>query len=195
MNPKSRRHEDAESTKKALLKRAQHMFAEAGYAKTSMDELVKQEQLTKGALYYHFKDKKSLFEGVVDGLIADMVRLVSTAVDTEEDPWERTVLAIESYLEGCLNDVYLRVVIQEAPAVLGWTRWREKEKRSVMGLATALIKELMDANYIKKQPIDMLAYMIFGAITEAAIGIAFSDEPNEARKHAKDVLERMVRGF
>lgn len=195
MNPKSRRQDDAEHTKKALLKRAQYLFAEDGYAKTSIDEIVRQEQLTKGALYYHFKDKKTLFEQVVDGLLEEMVKRVSTAIDTEIDPWERTLIAIETYLEGCLNHAYRHIVIREAPVILGWTKWREKEKHSVLGLSTVLIKELMESKYIKNQPIDLLAYIIFGAITEAAIGIAHSDDPHTARKQAKDVLEKLVKAL
>ncbi|WP_238404424.1 TetR/AcrR family transcriptional regulator [Paenibacillus paridis] len=195
MNLKTRRQDDAEHTKKALLKRAQHLFAEDGYAKTSIDEIVRQEQLTKGALYYHFKDKKNLFEHVVDGLLEEMVKQVSTAIDTESDPWERTLIAIETYLEGCLNHDYRRIVIQEAPVILGWTKWREKEKLSVRGLSTVLIKELMESKYIKDQPIDLLAYIIFGAITEAAIGIAHSDDPHAARKQAKDILEKLVKAL
>lgn len=37
--------------------------------------------------------------------------------------------------------------------------------------------------------------MIFGAITEAAIGIAHSDDPSEARKQAKNILEKMVKAL
>ncbi|RCW51913.1 hypothetical protein [Paenibacillus prosopidis] len=52
-----------------------------------------------------------------------MVKCVSTAIDTEIDPWERTSIAIETYLEGCLNHAYRHIVIQEAPVILGWTKW------------------------------------------------------------------------
>jgi len=62
-----------------------------------------------------------------------------------------------------------------------------------MGLATVLINELMESSYIKKQSIDLLAYMIFGAITEEAIGIAHSDDQNEARIQAKNVLVKIVK--
>ncbi|WP_141506260.1 TetR/AcrR family transcriptional regulator [Paenibacillus luteus] len=195
MNLKSRRQDDAEHTKKALLKRAQYLFAEDGYAKTSIDEIARQEQLTKGALYYHFKDKKTLFEQVVDGLLEEMVKQVSTAIDTEIDPWERTLIAIETYLEGCLNPAYRHIVIQEAPVILGWTKWREKEKHSVLGLSTVLLNELMESKYMKKQPIELLAHIIFGAITEAAIGIAHSEDPYAARKQAKDVLEKLIKAL
>ncbi|MFD0589340.1 TetR/AcrR family transcriptional regulator [Paenibacillus sp. GCM10027627] len=192
MNSKLRRHDDAESTKKALVQRAQSLFAEVGYSKTSIDEIVRQEQLTKGALYYHFKDKKDLFEHVVDQLVAGMVARVSMAVDTETDPWERAQIAIETYLDGCLNAAYLHIVIMEAPAVLGWTIWRDKEKQSIMGLSVMLIKELMDNGHIKQQNVDLLAFILFGAITEAAIGIAHSSDKLEAREQANDILKRIV---
>jgi AcrR family transcriptional regulator len=193
INPQ--RQNNADMTRKALIKRAQQLFAEAGYADTKIDEIVRQEQLTKGAVYYHFKDKKGLFEKVVDGLLEDMVQRVAAAVDTETDPWERTLIAIETYLEGCLNHTYLHIVIQEAPVVLGWMKWKEKEKHSVLGLSTLLLKELMEAKYIQKQSVELLAAIIFGAITEAAIGIAHASDRMEAHHQARDLLVRMIKAL
>jgi AcrR family transcriptional regulator len=195
MDTKRSRQAHSEATKKALMKRAAQLFAVNGYAHTSIDEIVRQEQLTKGAIYYYFKDKKSLFEGVVDELLKEMVHYVSVAVDTQNDPWDRTLTAIETYLDGCMDSVYRQIVIMEAPAVLGWAKWKEKERGSVVGLSAILLQELMDANYIEQQSLQLLTSIIFGAITEAAIGIAHAEEPYRARDEARQVLEKMVRSL
>ncbi|GKU80098.1 TetR/AcrR family transcriptional regulator [Paenibacillus sp. L3-i20] len=195
MKRKLKRPEDVETTKQLLLRRAEQRFAEIGYAKTSIDEIVKQEQLTKGAMYYHFKDKRDLFEQVVDRLLQEIVDRILNAIDGQDDPWEKTMIAIDTYLEGCLQLAYRRIVIQEAPAILGWKEWREKEKRSVMKLSTMLLMELMASSYIKEQSVELLNDILFGAITEAAIGIAHSNDPSEARIQAKSILERMLKAM
>lgn len=191
-NPKQ---DHAESTKDALLRRAELLFAEFGYAKTSIDEMVKLEQMTKGAFYYYFKDKRAIFEQVVDRLLVEMVERITREIDRKIDPWERAMTALEAYLEGCLHPAYRQIVLQEAPVILGWTHWREKEKRSVMGLSIMLLQELMQSGKIKNQPVNMLAYILFGAITEAAIGITEAAEPVEARKQARFILEQMLHSF
>lgn len=195
MNEQIPKQEHTESTRDALLRRAESLFAEFGYAKTPIEEIVKQEQLTKGAFYYYFKDKRAIFEQVVDRLLSEMVERVTGAINDKADSWERALTALETYLEGCLQPVYRHIVLQEAPVVLGWTEWRDKELRSVMSLSAMLLEELMESGNIQKQPVNMLANILFGAITEAAIGIADADDPVEARKQAKLILVQLLKSF
>ncbi|MFC4305409.1 TetR/AcrR family transcriptional regulator [Cohnella boryungensis] len=195
MNRQIPKQVQAESTRAALLRRAELLFTEFGYAKTSIDEIVKQEQLTKGAFYYNFKDKRAIFEQVVDQFLDEMVGRITRTIEPMVDPWERALTALEVYLEGCIQPAYRQIVLQEAPVVLGWADWREKEKNSVIGLSTLLLQELVNSGDIRNKSIPMLAYILFGAITEAAIGIAESDDPAEARKQAKQILELLLKSF
>ncbi len=124
-----------------------------------------------------------------------MQERITAAIERIADPWERALNALETYLEGCLQPSYRRIVLQEAPVVLGWAEWREKEKRSIMSLTTMLLQDLMDAGRMKKQPIEILVYILFGAITEAALGIADSDEQEDTREQAKQIIERMLQSL
>lgn len=178
-----------------MLRRAESGFAEFGYSKTSIDEIVKQEQLTKGAVYYYFKDKRDLFEQVVNRLLNKMVDDITGAIEREEDPWRRVLSAVGKYLEGCLQPAYRNIVLREAPVILGWTAWREKEKQTVAGVSTLLLQELMEAGLIRKQPLDLLTGILFGVITEAAIGIAESPDPAEARQQAELILIRILKSL
>lgn len=195
MNEQNTKYINAEATKEALLHRAEILFAELGFAKTSIDEIVKHEQLTKGAFYYHFKDKKAIFEQVVDRFLEKIVVRINGAAGVKKDPWERAMTALDIYLEECLQPSYRRIVLQEGPAALGWKQWREKEKRSVMSVSALLLQELMESGHITKQPPDLLADILFGAVTEAAIGIAEADDPTAARTQVGSILERMLRSF
>jgi AcrR family transcriptional regulator len=195
MNRRIPKQDANESTRDALLRRAENLITEHGYGKTSIDEIVRQEQLTKGAFYYYFKDKRAVFEQVVDRLLNGMVEMIGTEIAAVSGPWERALTALEVYLEGCLQPSYRVNVLQEAPVILGWTSWREKEKHSVMGLVTTLLKELMEAGLIRKQPVHMPANILFGAITEAAIGIAEAGDPAVARKQATRILEQLLKAL
>jgi AcrR family transcriptional regulator len=195
MSEKTRRQEYAETTRQALLAAARSLFARDGYAETSIDEIVRHERLTKGALYHHFKNKKELFDAVVDDFLAEMVAQVTSAVQSAADPWERAITALDVFLAGCLNPAYQRIVIHEAPAVLGWSAWREKEQRSGMALVATLLDDLIAANLIQRQPVELVAQILVAAIMEAALAITHSADPAATRKEARRVLERIIRAL
>ncbi len=62
---------DSEGDKKAItrekiLQAALTCFANKGYHKTTMDDIVAQSGLSKGALYWHFKNKQDLFFSLIE---------------------------------------------------------------------------------------------------------------------------------
>jgi TetR/AcrR family acrAB operon transcriptional repressor len=64
---RTRRREDAEPSRKQLMAAAIDAFARHGYQGTSIDRIARDVGVTKGAVYYHFRDKEELlFEAVKD---------------------------------------------------------------------------------------------------------------------------------
>ena len=60
MTPKS-----TEDRRQQILEAALQRFAENGYDKTSMDDIVRLSGLSKGTLYWYFKSKQELYAGVL----------------------------------------------------------------------------------------------------------------------------------
>lgn len=54
-----------------ILEAAVSCFAEKGYHETTMDDIVRHSGLSKGALYWHFENKKALFRSLVELWQAD----------------------------------------------------------------------------------------------------------------------------
>ncbi len=63
---KSRRELYSEATRAALLDEATTLFAERGYAGTSLEDVASASQVTRGAVYHHFASKQALFEAVLE---------------------------------------------------------------------------------------------------------------------------------
>jgi AcrR family transcriptional regulator len=77
---KSRKTEQAEATRAAILAVARELFAEMGYANAGTEEVVKRARITRGALYHHFRDKEALFCGVYEVVLSDLyARIVKAA--------------------------------------------------------------------------------------------------------------------
>jgi AcrR family transcriptional regulator len=66
MEVKSWKQQQADRTHEQLLESARVLFVEKGYAATSLEEM------TRGALYHHFNDKRARFDAVVARSIEEM---------------------------------------------------------------------------------------------------------------------------
>lgn len=58
--------EEAEVTRQAILQSAMDTFYEKGYSKTTFDEIAKRINLTKGAVYWHFRNKPDLIAAIIN---------------------------------------------------------------------------------------------------------------------------------
>ena len=72
-----RTKEDAEQTKTEILNSALELFYEKGFARTTFDEIAKRINLTKGAVYWHFRNKTDL--------LAELMR--RTFTEKEQKTW------------------------------------------------------------------------------------------------------------
>ena len=80
-----RRGEKSEPSRKQLMTAAIDCFARLGYQGTSIDRIARDAGVTKGAVYYHFRDKEELlFEAVKDrvgGFEQQVLKTVAPAED------------------------------------------------------------------------------------------------------------------
>src|SRR5215475_6986219 len=152
---KSRRELYSEATRAALLDEATMLFAERGYAGTSLEDVASASQVTRGAVYHHFASKQALFEAVLD-MQEERAMAVVVAAATASDPWERAMLALEAFLVQCCDPTYGRLVWLEGPAALGWHRWRECERKYAYGLVERFIRDLVEGGCLDGSAFDSL---------------------------------------
>jgi AcrR family transcriptional regulator len=180
---KSRRELYSEATRAALLDEATALFAERGYAGTSLEDVASASQVTRGAVYHHFASKQALFEAVLDLQEARVTAEVIAAASTA-DPWDAAMLALDTYLTHCCDPVYGRLVWLEGPAALGWHRWRECEKDYAYGLVERFIRDLVDGGYLRDTAFDSLVRFAFWMLGGA--GLAVAEAPPEDKPRVRD---------
>ena len=59
-----RTKEEAEQTRQAILDAAVNLFADQGYAYTSLEQIAKAAEVTRGAIYWHFKNKAEIYDAL-----------------------------------------------------------------------------------------------------------------------------------
>lgn len=178
-----------ESTRDALVESALELFTKRGYAGTSLDAIVKRARVTKGALYHHFHGKQALFEAAFNHVETVAMGMLTAVVDGEGTAWERAMAGIQAYIRVCLEPSYQRIVIHEAPVVMGWERWREAEEHFSYGLVRATVESLVTSGEIEQLPVEVTARILFGALSAGAETIASSADPKAT---AVDVTRTIV---
>ncbi|MFI6923105.1 TetR/AcrR family transcriptional regulator [Nonomuraea spiralis] len=89
-------------TRERIQRVALELFAERGYDKTTLQEVAERLEITRPALYYHFRTKEAILSSVVDRLVVSIDELVEWA---REQP--RTLEARQEILRrisGLLED-------------------------------------------------------------------------------------------
>ncbi|HEX6460938.1 MAG TPA: TetR/AcrR family transcriptional regulator [Thermoleophilaceae bacterium] len=183
----------SEATRAKLVKVARRLFAKRGYAAVGTEEVVKKAGVTRGALYHQFADKKDLFRAVFEQVEAEVTqRIVAQAGAFASDPVQELRTGTKLWLDASLDPEVRRIVLLDAPAVLGFEEWRQIVARHALGVLAAGLEGAMEAGVIARQPVMALAHVITGALDAAALYVAESDDPEAARKDMEPVLDRMV---
>ncbi len=191
----TRKAEQADATRAALVAVARQLFTERGYAATSTTEIVERAGVTRGALYHHFAAKEELFRAVFEQLEAEVTEHVAREALTGADALEQLRLGSRAYLDVCLDPAVQRVVLVEGPSVLGWETWQQIEQRYGYGLVVAGIEAAMAARLVDTQPVEPLAHVLFGALTEAGMVVARADDPRTARAEMDAAMDRLLDGL
>ncbi len=182
MERKGRQAERSADTTRSLLTSARALFGERGYAAVSLNDVVVRAGVTKGAVYHHFRDKRSLLAAVVAELEAELADEIRTVIADVDDPVDQLQVGCQVFLDGCLDPIARRIVLLDAPAVLGWQEARDIDMANGLGIMVALLERGMTAGSIQRQPVRPLAHLFLGAAIEAGMLIAYANDPSTERR-------------
>ena len=187
--------ERSAATRGALIAVARRLFTERGYVGVATEEIVREANVTRGALYHHFSDKRDLFRAVHEQVEEDMVGAITEAIAGIEDPVDLLVAANRRFLDLCTDPNWTRIPLIDAPSVLGWSEWRAVDMRYGLGLATAALTTAMEAGAIGRAPVRPLAHILLAAMGEAGLMIAQADDPEAERGEVEPTLVALIDGL
>lgn len=195
MTVETRRAARAAGTRSELIAVARRLFAERGFAGSSTEEIVLQAGVTRGALYYHFRNKEDLFRAVYAAVQEDVVEQVSAVAMAEAQPWDGIVAGCAAYLDASLDPATQRIALLDAPSVLGWEAWREIGFQHLFGLLATGLHWGMAAGELADHPVTPLVHVLLGALNEGAMFIARADDRVAARDQVGAVIARLLTGM
>lgn len=193
----SRRQQFSASTRKALVEAAQSLFTERGYAATSLDAIVSQAKVTKGALYHHYSGKQALFEAVFELVEQNASKAITKAARGSSDPWEKSQAALRAFLQAVQDPGYRRIVMQEGPAVLGYERFREQEQRSSYAIMLDIVRNVLTAGdwELDEPMVDTFTRIFHGALSGAGEHVATADDHLQASVRVEAAIGLILTGL
>lgn len=186
---------DAAVTRRTILDAARATFAEGGYQAATLDGIALRAGVTRGAVHHHFGDKHELFVEVFEEVEREINDAVVTAALTA------TPTGLEPFRAGCLKLFELfarpdlrRIVLADAPAVLGLVAWYEIDRGFGLGTIRAGLQSLATDGALRYEDAEALALLLYGALTEAslALGAGLTTVDEDA---IIETVERILRAF
>src|SRR5262245_2486187 len=107
------------ATRERILQAALQVFAEKGYHRAAVDDIVRVSATSKGGVYHHFPNKESLFLALVDELSARLATAVSTAIETSRGAVAKVEAALRAGLETFAQHRELSRILLLEPLSLG----------------------------------------------------------------------------
>jgi AcrR family transcriptional regulator len=187
-----RRRVRGESTRARLLEAATQLFAEHGYEGTSIESVLAATGTSRGALYHHFAGKDALFEAVLERLHVRVAQEVTAAARAAPNPVAALRAGCSTWLELARDPVIQRIVLIDAPAVIGWERWRELDERYSFGKLKANLVAITADRDVDDALLDVLAHMLLAALSEAALLIVRADDQTAATRTAEAAIDRLL---
>lgn len=193
-NKRRTQAERSATTSAALKAAARRLWAERGFSEVGTPEIAAAAGVTRGAMYHQFADKTALFVAVLDDVESEVVQRLAGAVATSgiSTPAAALRVAVDEWLSICLEPEVHRLVLLDAPSVLGWSRFRDLALRYSLGMTEQLLQAAIDAGQLRPQPVRALAHVLIGALDEGALVIATAPDREQARAEVHEVLHHLV---
>lgn len=186
MPPRGPHAERSRKSREALIAAARRLFAEQGFAATGTEAVLAAAGLTRGALYHHFRDKRDLFDAVCQRLHAETAAALLEAAEAQPDPVDGVIAGCLTFVDQVARPDARRILLIEAPSVLGWERWNEIDRAHGFGLLLAGVREAVAAGAIHGDP-EVLAHLLNGGLKQSVVWAAQCGDPA--------ALDRLKAGF
>src|SRR3954463_4109947 len=193
----NRRAQYSASTRQALVDAAEELFTRDGYAATSLDAIVAEAQVTKGALYHHFSGKQALFEAVFEKVESAGAQSIQDALTGDQDPWEKAASGLRAFLEVVRQPSYSRIVIQDGPSVLGYERFREQEEQSTFAYVLDIVRAVLSSGEweLGDEMEHTFARIFFGALSSSGASVSTAEDADAAAERVELAIGFILAGL
>lgn len=165
-------------TRQELLDAALACFAEYGYARTRISDIVFRAGVSQGNFYRHFQSKDEIFLEALRPSLAELTASTSRAVVGDGIDQATMVRLAASYLTSYTRNRHILRVMREAAAGSadeGFARLWLQQRGSYVERTARWLRRLHERGHIAETDFDLLADVLGSAIEQTAyvhVGLA-----------------------
>jgi AcrR family transcriptional regulator len=189
------RARQAQATRSLLIQVARENFTEHGYAATSIDDIIQQAGVARGALYHHFSGKEALFRAVYETVEGEVVARVMEAAASQASPWNAVRAGLSTFLDACLEPAFRRIVVLDSVSVLQSKVLEVGIDPVELPMLRTVLTPLLGTTTFGGMAIDALTYVALGGLYGASLYIARASDPRAARADVDLVLDALISGL
>lgn len=156
-------------TRGAIVDAARSHFIGAGYAETSVSDILETAGVSRGAMYHHFASKEDVFAAVFVQTSSNAIRAAAQRATTTTSPRDALIDGCLAWLDEVSDPSVARLLFTEGPIALGWQRCRTLEEATSLGVVRASLMRAADAGEIAVSSVDVTARLLNAMLAEAAL--------------------------
>ncbi|WP_020007718.1 TetR/AcrR family transcriptional regulator [Salinicoccus albus] len=187
--------EGTEQTIKGLITIARKHFSTYGYADVSLEGIVAEAGMTRGALYHHFNNKKGLFLAVFEEVQMEIRENVEGEAAKHDDAWDQLLNGSRAFLAAALKSQNEQILLIDGPAVLGWNTFREMDGRYSMDALREQLEMMQEKNLLAPVSADALTHCLSGAMNEAVLWISDREKQEDILDETMTVISSLLHGL
>lgn len=176
-----------------LISAARKLLAEVSYNELTMDAVMERAGVSRGGLYYHFPDRRALFQAVILQINEELIEKVTAVIDPTCSPVKNLESAAAEFLKACADPLITKVLLLEAPAVMGQAEWMEEANALWVDTVKAMLEACKECGADLPGDIKILAEMLIATIDRAGILVARDpDQLPRIKATVTSLLDRIV---
>lgn len=183
--------ERTEATRSALIAAARQLFVDKGYAETGTPEIVAAANVTRGALYHHFKDKADLFMAVARQAAEEVSDDISRRSRRQKSSLDSLIRGAEAYFAAMSEGGRSRLLLLDAPSVLSPAQMLELSDLAGANELRIGLESVLPPTGIKI-PLDELTAIVSSAFDRAALAIANGESERRYKAAITFMLMRLA---
>jgi len=194
---------EAAATREALMDAALEVFGRQGYAATTLTDIGREANVSRGAVYWHFGGKAELYAALVDERFGRAISAITAAAEGARTPLESIRALLVSALQHLEDDREYRAVVEltlfksEALPELAGSIARKREalaaQRTMLGSA---IEDGVATGAIRPDvEVDPAALALLGFVNGLAMLWLLDPSAFSLRERAESTVDVVLAGL
>ncbi|WP_275790972.1 TetR/AcrR family transcriptional regulator [Pararhizobium gei] len=183
--------ERTQAMRAALIEAARTHFVEKGYAETATPDIVTAAGVTRGALYHHFEDKKTLFASVIAEEAKAVRRDIENAAMTSPSAYDALLDGMRGYFDAMAKPGRTRLLLLDGPAILGPAEMRRMDEAQSEHSLHRGLKAYLTEKDASQTSLGIFTELLSAAFDRAALAI----EAGRDRAAYEKAIATMIEGI